>query len=701
MICFSAKNFSEITMELIEFLDYYAKSFQEFLKKDIINSISMAFRECEKRQIISSLENVLKEEKISSDIKHIFKNLIDTKENQSEKNYSDLNINNNLNLPLSSLSSSASSALNTSVNFLNQNQNLISSNLNSYSNFLFLDNDSEEEEDLNIKLKLNENSNFNDIKKSNNNNNNKISLNLNSNSNQISDKKILEIEFFIHPKLSDLIDLTVLNNFINYKSKKTFMTLIDNFLLNFLQKLKSKNLLESKLIMIDNEVSEIYLFFASFFLRTFKDELQLEDVNNFFNNNKISYEIFIENNNNNTPKEYSAVCNSLIDNFLIKFKNKNEKEINILIEIINKIVDLFPKFIIRLFGFLIKRLYSMKIKRIQDFKLQNFNTIFSTNINPFRIYTEIINKLFKDNIEYLKNRIRLLFDICINELNFEFLNCFILKGLIFIPNVIENDNEFISKILTYSSTETINGVSNLLNGISSNENFHVISLFNNSENLIKMIDISIDLTLFEQEKLWILINSTKNLNKIISLKDFVSTFVKYLKNLNLKNPYNQNNNEKINNKFLVYSNFLDFRNMIFKNFSYSLRFFYLKEIENLNENPEKYVNDFVILFEIPQIFSENFYNFLKSFSFFMKKLPEIFSFLIEEFIKKYDNDPNKNFYFVNFLCLIKNFILFEKLYMFPILFDQNNYPLKHTLMRLNTLSKVKNIYFNNFFLNFF
>jgi hypothetical protein len=695
MICFSAKNFTEITMELIEFLDYYAKSFEDFLRKDIINSISSAFRECEKRQIIASLDYVLKEEKISSDIKFIFKNLIDTKENKSEKN-STLNLNVNVNLPLSS----SALNINKSGKFPNQ-QNLnqsLNQNLN-LVNFIDLDNDDDldEEEDLNIELKSKENSNLNlnDEKKSNNKislysnpKNNNINLNTNINANQISEKKILEIEFFIHPKLSDLIDITVLNNFINYKSKKTFMSLIDNFLLNFLQKLKSKNLLESKLIMIDNEVTDIYLFFASFYLRTFKDELQLEDVNNFFNNKKISFDILIENNNNininNPQKEYSAVCNSLIDNFLIKYKNKNEKELYILIEIINKIVDLYPKFILRLFAFMIKRLYSMKIKRLQDFKLQNFNTIFSinSNINPNKIYSEIINKLFKDNIEYLKSRIRLVFDICINELNFEFLNCFISKGLIFLGNFIENDNEFISKILTYSSTETINGISNLLNGISFNENFNAFSFFTNAENLIKMIDISIDLTLYEQEKLWILINSTKNLNKILPFKDFISTFVKYLKNLNFKN-------EEIDNKSLSFSNFFNFRNMIFKNFSYALRFFYLKDIENLNDNPEKYVNDLVILFEIPQIFSENIYNFLKSFSIYMKKLPEIFSFLIEEFIKKYDNDRNKNFYFVNFLSLIKNFILFEKWYMFSILFDQNNYPLKHTLMRLNTISKVK------------
>ena len=88
------------------------------------------------------------------------------------------------------------------------------------------------------------------------------------------------------------------------------------------------------------------------------------------------------------------------------------------------------------------------------------------------------------------------------------------------------------------------------------------------------------------------------------------------------------------------------------------------------------------------IFSEEIYNFLKSFSILLKKLPEIFSIMIEEFIKKYDNDTNKNFYFVNFLSLIKNFIFFEKLSMFPVLFDQNNYPLKYTIMRLNTLSKV-------------
>ena len=352
MICYSAKSFSEITMELIEFLDYYTKSFQDFLKKDIINSIALAFRECEKRQVISSLDYVLKEEKIDSEIKQIFKSLcnISIKENNNnnnnynenliEKNYTTEIINPNMNMNMNQLPQ-----IPIQQNNLTNLLDIDNVNVNDNDNDYFSEEEKEE-------LKLNENPKKNSSPKKN----------------SISDKKILEIEFFLHPKLSDLIDINILNNFINYKSKKTFMLLIDNFLANFLQKLKSKNLLESKLIMIDQEVTEIYLHFANFFLRTFKDELIFDDINKFFNSHKISFDFFIENNNNTnsspTPshsnslshKEYSAVCNSIVDCFLIKFRNKNEKEISIIVEIINKIVDLYPKFILRLFAFLIKRI---------------------------------------------------------------------------------------------------------------------------------------------------------------------------------------------------------------------------------------------------------------------------------------------------------------------------------------------------------
>lgn len=645
-----AKSFPEISMELIDFLDAYSKNFDNYLKNDIKNNIVSAFKECEKQQIIQNLEYILREEKIDKQIKQIFSKLVDYKDN-SQQFQQQLQKENFDKIP------------NVSTNQINQNN---------FSNA------------INQDSKVIEESEFSDdeVKMVDNNINSQNQINENK---TLSKKLIIELEFYIHQNLSDLIQNTILNNFINYRSKKTFQELLDNFINNFLQKLKSKNLLESKLALIDQEVTDIYYHFASFFIKIFKDELELDSVNKFFNLSELNVNAnndYIKSQNDNPnkiskKKEPKEICNYIIDYFIIKFKNKNEKEISMLAEIINKIIEIYPKFIIRMIGFLIRRFNILKIKRANDLKIINFNSIINNNLSPDRAYIDIINKLFKENNDFLKIRLKLLIDLCVQEGELEFLNIFFQKGLHFFTAIIENDQEIIAKIINYSSLETINKLSLNIHSNPNSLNYPAFNLLTNSDKICKLIEISVDMTLFEQEKLWIIVTSIKNLNKIVSLKDLILSILNYMKYL-----YSKQNSE------LEIFNFESAKNLITKQLLTAIRLFYISEILLLNEDPLIRISDYLSIFEIPYFFSKEIYEIFKVLSVYVNKFPEIFNLFIQEFIKKFENDINKNYYIENFIKIIQELIFIEKFNLFSILFDSNNYTIKDTLNKIESYSKV-------------
>jgi hypothetical protein len=649
LIFYSAKNCAEISMELIDFLDLYSKNFDNFLESEIKNNVTFAFKECERQQLIQNLEYILKEDKIKNDIKQIYSKLIDYKETQNQIITEKENIEKFPSIPLN-----------------NANQNLIA-NPNQETN-KFDDSDSDND------LKMKETTNLN--------------LNNKEENKQISKKLIAEIEFYIHQNLSDLIQSTYINNFIDYRSRKTFQELLENFLNNFFQKLKSKNLLESKLALIDQEVTDVYLHFANFFLKIFKDELELESISKFFNATEISisadHEYLLKSNkdskNISRKKEPKEACNYILDYFIIKFKNKNDKEVAILTEIINRIIDLYPKFIIRVFGFLIRRINILKIKRTNDIKMNNFNTLFSNTMNPDRAFIEIFSKLFKDSNEYMKLRLKMLFEICVNEGELEILNVILQNGLHFFGSVIENDQELIIKILTYSSFETINKLSVNFQSIPNNLSYPVFSLLSNSEKISKLIEISVDLNIYEQEKLWILINSIINLSKIINLKDFLTAVTNYLKYLKTKQG-----NELEN------FNYENSKNLMFKNLLSSIRLNYSAELLSINENIIG-IMEFSVLIEIPYIFAQQLYDLFRMISNYINKFPEAFNLLLEESIKRFENDFNKNYYLENLLKILQEFIFIEKFNLFSIIFDANNYSIKNALTKIENLAKVNNFF---------
>ncbi len=647
LIFFSAKNCTEITMELIDFLALYSKNFDNCLEKEIKNNVTWAFRECERHQLIPNLEYLLKEEKIKNDIKQIFLKLIDYREPQKQVAGERENIEKQ-----------------ASIQGIIPNQSLISIINEEASKFDDSDSDNELKQESTVL------------------NTNKIEENK-----QLSIKLVAEIEFYIHQNLSDLIQNNYLNNFINYRSKKTFQELLDNFSNNFLQKLKSKNLLDSKLALIDQEVTDVYLHFANFFIKVFKDELELESVNKFFNNTELSFSanndyllkhkrdpIF---NNISRKREPKEACNYILDYFIIKINNKNDKEASILTEIINRIIDLYPKFIIRVFGFLIRRINILKIKRANDLKINNFHLLYNNSINPDRHFIEIFSKLFKDNNEYFKVRIKLFIEVCVNEGELEILNIFFQNGLQFFGSIIENDQELVTKLLTYSSIETLNKISIIFQSFPNILNYSGFNFLSNADKISKLVEISVDMNVYEQEKIWILINSVKNLNKIINLKDFLIAITNYLKYLKTKKENDLEN-----------FNYENSKNLIFKNLIGTLRLNYVSELHHINDNMIG-IFEFLVLFEIPYIFAQQIYELFRMMSNYINKFPEAFNLLFDEGLKKYENDINRNYYQENLLKILQEFIFIEKFNFFSILFDTNTYSFKNALSKIENIAKVK------------
>lgn len=680
-------------MELIDFLDLYSKNFDNAIKSDIKASISSAFQECLKMQIIHNYDTILKDENIGSEIKNILINLCEFREIQQQEISKDTYILDKI----QTINKEQSPQMVCSASTNNQN-NSTNNSINIPKNYNA--NNGYESDDSENELKITDSKCI--VPELNNLDNEVVEHS------EVKKKLNAEIEFYVNQNLCDLIDIITLNNFINFRSKKTFVSLFENFMEKFLQKLKAKNLLDSKLALIDQEVTDVYLYFAVLYVKIFKDELELGSVDKIFNVAELSFnpvedlnssedwknlETSASQNNKLKKKKTLSICYVILELYFLKIKNKNEKEISILAEIINKIIDLYPQYIINTFGFLIKRFHELKINRANEFKLSNFQVLINKKSNFDKIYIDVVERLFKQNKEFIKSRLRLLFDICVKQMKLEFLNNFIQKGLIYFTHIIENDQEFILKIINYSTFETINHLSlymksnylildsNNPSTTSPNNKFSGISLLSDKERMSKLIEFSVDLTIFEQEKLWILINSIKNLRNILPLKDITMSLVQYLRYLKSK----QNNDANS-------LNFYSCRNLIFKNFLMTVRMHYITDILIYNESSkEKNFSNFVILFEIPSCFSGEIYEMFKNLSSFIQNFPEYFSLLVSEFLKGYEEE-NKSIFYENFLIMVKDFIFYEKYNLFSILFDTKDFTIKHLIEKLDHICKVIILY---------
>jgi len=264
MFC-SMREYPEITMELIEFLDLFSENFDLSKKFDIRSCVKNAFISSENTQIIGSLKTILLDDKISNEIKKIYEELIQIQ------------------------------GINLSQNNIINDNLLMKNNQQKDMDTIFSQADSFEEV-LQVKKE------------------DKITK-------EVIMKK-LEYDVYIHPDLQKMIGEPTINNLLNYRIKQHFSKFLKEFISKSIINFNQNILQDSKLI---NLQLDIYVHFAHFFLTFFKDELiskiDVEDENfqNKYVSNELFYCLFLSNNEKN-EKEFKIMI-EIMRKILEKFPN--------------------------------------------------------------------------------------------------------------------------------------------------------------------------------------------------------------------------------------------------------------------------------------------------------------------------------------------------------------------------------------------
>jgi hypothetical protein len=262
MFC-SLREYPELTMELIEFLDLYSENFDLNRKIEIRNCVKNAFIVSENNQIIGNLKTVLLDDKISNDIKKVYEDLTQTH-----------------NLPHS-----------------NQSELIIQGLQKDMENPNFISDDFLENENLTQTVikeeKVNKETNI----------------------------KKIENDIFIHPDLQKMIPEATINNLINFRTKAHFLKFLKEFIAKTITTYSQNNVIDSKLM----NFVEIYNHFANFFLTFFKDEIicavQMDDED--FPIKQVSNELFFylfKLNNDKSEKEFK-ILTDILKKIIEKYPN--------------------------------------------------------------------------------------------------------------------------------------------------------------------------------------------------------------------------------------------------------------------------------------------------------------------------------------------------------------------------------------------
>ena len=478
IIFYSAKEYPDLTMELLEFLDCYSEYFDKNNKNICKNCIYDAFKAAEATQIVPNLLILLKEEKISPEIKKIYQGMIKYNQNINQNNQNPLNtmVNSNLlnnamnpNLDLLSLK-----MMKNDTNIKNVNCNIRANTFNSpvdYSNNYNPNrqviNPLQQEFEVipNQIIPTNNEINVNNNRMMNNQVGGGIGIN-----------KEVEKEYFISQSFNNLISPTILKNFLNFKSIKTFYPILDDLCKSHINKTKSKNSLESKLSSIEPSYIEFLRQFANFYFNSFKDEILLDTPYINFETN-VSMSIY----------EYM-------------FSKMNSNEFSFLSDIINKLIEIYPNTLVNLMVFI-----TSKNNR--------------TNNMIGKICLNFISKIFDFNQKTIKEKLHMFINLCVDNFYIEILNFFFNNGLGIFSSSFFDDEQLIFDVVIYANVQSINSISlNLLYGR--------YILFD--KNIYKIIKYSFDLSSSEQNKLWNLIYSQGKLPSS-SLKEFIENFIEFSK----------------------------------------------------------------------------------------------------------------------------------------------------------------------------
>ena len=477
-IMINMKDFPYISEELIEYLDSYAKHFDNNNSQKRINSISEAFKVLEEKEYIINVEKTINESKMDDKFKKILLNLIrnttsinsSTNANTNNNSNDNSNKNNNTIARLENLPNNDNNNMKSSK--INQNENNKKNNIN---NAQQLSIDSNNKNSSNISnILLNKQSN-NSIKSSDN----QITQQLSDKNNEIS----VEISISkIH------VQKETLDKFLSEKTHKNFRSILKD-ICNYNLKKFGKS--DSGLKILDSSYKSLCNSFADFYIKVFKDELVFKDFENLDYSPK--------KNDKNTAGVYSCIFDYAYD------KSEEIKIFPFISDLINKIIDLYNPFILHLMEYALYHTVN-KVKKKTN---ENYNGI------------TFFNQINKNDMVSIKNSLNLFFKQCEDNFLMNFMRDFFKYGGVkYFKKIFFDDEQLLYKIIKNCDLNCINTINMSL------MNDKYILIDRKFKNLFKF---SIRFSPMEKNIFWNLLFSQRHIPSL-NLKDFLEYANELLRN---------------------------------------------------------------------------------------------------------------------------------------------------------------------------
>ena len=404
-IIINLKDYPTISEELIEYLEHYVKHFDNKNLQKRINSLCEAFHIFEqKNRNNNDCEKLIRNCGMEERFKNSFINLIKN-ENWLKQNEINSNINNNINYNISSINTEN----NNKDNNIDKNNNI--SNNNKMDVEINIPKDNKKINNLSIYKNI-------EIQKNNNKANNQ---NLKQEKNKEVPKKV-NIDIIIPKEMYTYTSMYNIRNFVSERNQKKFSSI-----LNDLCKYNSKTFgdnLDNNIKKLDSSYKNLCINFAKFYIKIFKDELELKAFENYedynFNNNTYLYSYL-----------FDYAYDKIGDNSAFQFIS----------DLINKIIEIYPLFIIHLISYILNNNY-----QVNKFK---------NNIDYISFFYLINN----EDINSLKQKLNLFLAQCEENFLYNPLKFFFLRGGIeSFKKIIIDDEHLILKIIKNCDLKSINTI---------------------------------------------------------------------------------------------------------------------------------------------------------------------------------------------------------------------------------------------------
>ena len=551
-IILNMKDYPEISEELIEFLDYYVRLFDKNNTQNGLKSIYEGIKMCEEKGYYYNMAKAISESKMEDKYKKKMINMMNNNYQNIPSNV--IKINSNI----------INNKLNNNDDNIRNNFNVISPTIkNDDGNFIFNNINTDNNNFNSISQKMNS-----ELKNNKNNTKNIVFNDDNNISKFMSDKKLkkeVKQKITISKDFQCCLTESTLNSFIKTRKSTSFNKLLCE-LCNYVTKTFGRlDGAENKLRCFDSKFKALSIGFANFYIEIFKDELELQRFDN------------------KDEKEYKYI-------YLFDFTVANQKDNNIfylLSFLINKIIEIYPKFLLHLMYYVLEK-----------------------------NYIEFFYKLNDHIDKVIKEKLLLFFKQCEDNFLIHILNYFFMNGAVAkFKKLFFDDINLVYNIIKYCDMYSINIINmSLIDG-----NYILIDKI-----FLELYKQSINFTFQEKNIFWNLVYAQKNIPSL-KLADFLTISVELSNKLLAKFK-----NEEINIKYFdeFFLRIIDSINILFNiEINRDIRA-EGKAVENLAER-------LIIIFDFDSIFKSYIYKilicFLKNYYDSIKPRSDMFKLLIAKF----------------------------------------------------------------------